>query len=104
MVKKQSAVHLHLGIGCCLLQSIVPTQFQGHLITYFHCSEQQVIWNGRPEEEGTEGCFSVHAKGTCASIQFTNNTVNRIWYIMYNSSLHLGFPLLYSLGWYHVLH
>lgn len=44
---------------------------------YFQCTEKQVVWNGRPEEEGTEGCFrSVHAKGNCASIQFTNNTVS----------------------------
>lgn len=83
-MKKQSAVHLHLGhwllvpaVNCSHTASVPLNHIQ-----YFQCSEQQVIWNGRPEEEGTEGCFrSVHAKGNCASIQFTNNTVNRIWYI-----------------------
>lgn len=83
MMKKQSAVHLRLGhwlllpvVNCSHTVS-VPLDH----IWYFECSEQQVIWNGRPEEEGTEGCFrSVHAKGNCASIQITNNTVNRIWY------------------------
>lgn len=83
MVKKHSAVHLHLGHWLLL-----PAESCSHIvlvpvnhIQYFQCSEQQVIWNGKPEEEGTEGCFrSVHAKGTCASIQFTNNTVNRIWH------------------------
>lgn len=83
MVTKQSAVHLHLGhwlllpaVNCSHTVSVPVNHIQ-----YFQCSEQQVIWNGRPEEEGTEGCFrSVHAKGNCASIQFTNNTVNRIWY------------------------
>lgn len=66
---------------------LCPTRFQFDSITgYFQCTEQQVTWNGGPEEEeeeeeGTEGCFrSVHAKGNCASIQFTNNTVNRSCY------------------------
>lgn len=62
-----------------------PPGFSSRSITgYFQRTEQQVVWNGRPEdkeeeeEEGTEGCFrSVHAKGNCASIQFTNNAVNR---------------------------
>lgn len=82
MVEKQSAVHLHLGH-----RMLIPAVNFSHMasvtlnhIQSFQCSEQQVIWNGRPEEEGTEGCFrSVHAKGNCASIQFTNNAVNRIW-------------------------
>lgn len=82
MVEKQSAVHLHLGhrtlipaVSCSHMASVTLNHIQS-----FQCSEQQVIWNGRPEEEGTEGCFrSVHAKGNCASIQFTNNAVNRIW-------------------------
>lgn len=82
MVKKHSAVHLHLGhwllspaVNCSHTVSVTVNHIQ-----YFQCSEQQVIWNGRPEEEGTEGCFSsVHAKGNCASIQFTNNSMNSIW-------------------------
>ncbi len=83
MVKKQSTVHLHLGnwllrpaINCSHTVSVPVNHRQ-----YSQCSEQQVIWNGRPEEEGTEGRFrSVHAKGNCASIQFTNTTVNWILY------------------------
>lgn len=82
MVKKHSAVHLHLGHWLllpamnCSYTVLVPVNH----IHYSQQSKQQVFWNGRPEEEGTEGCFSVHAKGYCASIQFTNNTVNRIRY------------------------
>lgn len=65
--------------SCRTVPNSFPVPVNG--IQYFQCIEQLAIWNGRleEEEEGTEGCFrSVHAKGNCASIQFTDNTVKRI--------------------------
>lgn len=77
MVRKQSAVHSHLGLWLLLPAVICSHKVSVPVnhIQYSQCSEQQVFWNEIPVEEGTEGCFiSVHANGNCASIQFTNNT------------------------------
>lgn len=80
MVKSNSQLCINTWAIGGFLQCTVPTQFRFQC-TYCTLSTVNTAGNLEWEtrKEGTEGCFSVHAKGNCASIQLTNN-IQQEWY------------------------